>query len=166
MVTQIQERRSWRPVGPAAKRMGRTRFVAALCITLSYLAPARAAATSVSVTDEWFRLIVPTRPAAGYFKLANNTDTAMELVGAASPGCGDLMLHQSHSANGNETMRLVKSLQIPARGSVNFTPGGYHLMCMSPTATLSPGKSVPVTLKFADGRSLTVDFPVRGVVTK
>ena len=166
MMIQIQERRSRRPFGPVTEGAWRRRFVVAVLIMLNNLAPARAADGGVSVTDEWLRYIVPTRPAAGYFKLDNNTDAAIELVGAASPACGDLMLHQTRNVNGTETMRLAKSVGIPARGSVSFSPGGYHLMCMSPTATLSPGKNVPITLKFADGKSVTVDFPVRGAVTE
>lgn len=166
MATILQEWRSRRPFGPAGKRVWRTLSVAALCMILNDPTATHAATGNVSVTDGWLRFIVPTSPAAGYFRLDNNTNAAIEPVGAASPGCGELMLHQSRNVNGTETMSPVKNVRIPAHGSLEFTPGGYHLMCMSPTATLSPGKSVPVTLKFADGKSLTVDFPVRGAVTE
>jgi periplasmic copper chaperone A len=166
MATIIQQRQSQRAFGLVTECAWRTRFAVAVLIMLNNLAPVCAASGGVSITDEWLRFVIPTSPAAGYFRLDNNTDAAIELVGAASPACGDLMLHQSRNVNGTETMRLVKSVRIPARGSVNFIPGGYHLMCMSPTATLSPGKNVPVTLKFADGKSVTVDFPVRGVATE
>ncbi len=60
-------------------------------------------------------------------------------------------------------MTPVKSVPVPAHQSISFAPGGYHLMCMAPTASLKPGSSVPVTLKFEDGGTLTADFPVRGV---
>jgi hypothetical protein len=56
----------------------------------------------------------------------------------------------------------VASVDVPPHGSVSFAPGGYHLMCMAPAATLKPGTSVPMTLRFADGGTLTGDFPVRG----
>jgi copper(I)-binding protein len=42
-----------------------------------------------------------------------------------------------------------------------FAPGSYHLMCMQPTDAVQPGKTVQVTLKFADGASVTGDFDVR-----
>ena len=51
---------------------------------------------------------------------------------------------------------------MPAGGSVTFAPAGYHLMCMKPTAAVKPGGTVPVTLTFKDGGTLTGDFPVRG----
>ena len=84
------------------------------------------------------------------------------LVGAASPGCGDLMLHRSVSDNGQERMEMVDSVAVPAHGEVRFEPGGYHLMCMSPTAEAARGRSVPVTLRFQDGCSLDGELAVRG----
>jgi hypothetical protein len=119
-----------------------------------------AAAGSVSVTGAQMRFIIPARPAAGYFKLDNGTDNALSLVGAASPSCGMLMLHQSREVNGTETMRPIKSVAVPAHGAVSFAPGGYHLMCMSPAAGMASEKTVRVTLKFADGSTVATDFAV------
>jgi len=61
-----------------------------------------------------------------------------------------------------DRMSMVKSMRIPAHGEVKLAPGGYHLMCMSPSKDMTPGRSVPVTLSFADGSSITTNFPVRG----
>ncbi len=159
MVTILQDPRSKPARGLDAKYAW---LAAAFCGVLMGAMAAQAAANDVSVANGRLRLVVPTRPAAGYFKLDNSTDAAIELVGASSPGCGQLMLHQSRNVNGVETMLPVKSVQVAAHGSVSFAPGGYHLMCMSPAATLSPGKTVPITLKFADGKSITADFAVHG----
>ena len=73
-----------------------------------------------------------------------------------------LMLHQSKQVNGVDTMRAVKSVTVPAHGTVSFAPGGYHLMCMQPQPSMQAGGSATVTLKFADGQSLTQSFPVKG----
>ena len=161
MVTILQELRSKPAHGRDAKYLCAW-LAAAVCGVLMSATAAQAAANNVSVAHGWLRLVVPTRPAAGYFKLDNSTDAAIELIGASSSGCGQLMLHRSRNVNGVETMHPVKSVQVAAHGSVSFTPGGYHLMCMSPAATLSPGKNVPITLKFADGKTITADFAVHG----
>jgi periplasmic copper chaperone A len=123
---------------------------------------ALAAPAGVSISGQWFRLIIPSRPAAGYFILSNETDAPRSLVGAASPGCGMLMLHKSVSTNGVERMLMVPSVAVPAHAKVQFAPGGYHLMCMSPTPLMKPGQSVPVTLRLANGETVSADFPVRG----
>ncbi len=72
------------------------------------------------------------------------------------------MLHRSVNDNGQERMEMVASVSVPAHGEVKFAPGGYHLMCMSPTAALARGRSVSVTLRFKDGGSLAATFLVRG----
>jgi copper(I)-binding protein len=122
---------------------------------------AKAAEPGIRVSGPWFQVIMPSRPAAGYFALTNDSAEARTLVGAASPGCGMLLPHRSVSHGGVEQMELVQSIPVPTHSGIAFVPGGYHLMCMSPAASLTPGASVPVTLRFADGGSITVDFPVR-----
>ncbi len=72
------------------------------------------------------------------------------------------MLHRSVSENGTARMEMVPNVVVPPHGTVTFSPGGYHLMCMSPAAAIAPGQSVPVSLRFNDGTSLSVKFPVYG----
>jgi copper(I)-binding protein len=134
--------------------------LAALAISV---APAFAASNGLSIKDAWMRTIIPSRPAAGYFTLSNETDKKQVIVGAESPACGMLMLHQSQHKSGMEHMAMVERVVVPAHGKVTFAPGGYHLMCTSPTKVLVKGHSVPVTLHFADKSSLTAQFPVHGV---
>jgi periplasmic copper chaperone A len=125
---------------------------------------AAAAEPGLVVKDGWIRSIVPSRPAAGYFALSNETDRDRTLVGASSPACGTLMLHQSLHESGQDRMEMVEKVPVPAHGTVNFTPGGYHLMCMSPSKEMASGHSVPVTLRFADHGTITANFAVRTAV--
>lgn len=142
-------------------------LVAGLCsIALTSATVAGANTSGVSITHAWVRFVISTRPAAGYFEIDNSTDAAIELIGASSTGCGELTLHQSRKLNGVETMVPIERVEVPAHGSVTFAPGGYHLMCISPAATLLPGKSVPITLKFRDGKTIPADFEVRGASNK
>ncbi len=152
----------WRKAGPGASPMRRAMpAVAAVCGVLMAGAAVQAGEAGMGLSAPWFRLVMPSLPAAGYFTLSNPTGAAHTLVGAASPACGMLMLHQSIDQNGQERMVMVQSVAVPAHGKVSFAPGGYHLMCMSPSAEMRPGRSVPVTLRFADGGTLTATFPVR-----
>lgn len=141
---------------------GRVVKRAALAAILSLTAAPAFAAGNVSIENPWLRFIIKARPAAGYFTLKNNGDKPVALVSASSPACGMLMLHQSKEVNGVETMRPVKSVAVPAHGTISFAPGGYHLMCMQPQPSMQAGSSAMVTLKFDDGQSLTQSFPVKG----
>jgi copper(I)-binding protein len=120
-----------------------------------------AVASGLSVQEPWMRFVIKSRPAAGYFTLVNDTDSPAELTGASSSACGMLMLHQSKTVNGLEQMLPVKSVAVPTHGTLRFAPGGYHLMCMSPNSKMTVGATVPVTLKFANGKTVTAQFPVK-----
>lgn len=137
-------------------------LIAATLAALVLTTAGPAAAAGLSIEKPWIRLIIKARPAAGYFTVKNDTDKPAELTGAASPACGMVMLHQSVEENGVGKMLPVKSVAVPAHGALTFAPGGYHLMCMQPQADMAVGKSVPLTLKFADGQNLTASFPVKG----
>lgn len=135
-----------------------------LTCALAVVAAAHAGDNNLAISDPWVRTVVPSRPAAGYFTLTNKTAKAEELVGASSPACGTVMLHQSVDQNGVEKMLMVKSIAVPPGGQIKFAPGGYHLMCMMPSKDVMPGHSMPITLRFADGGTITASFPIRSAM--
>lgn len=153
--------------GPGARPMrGKMLLLGLLCGALVAGGTVWAGETGLALSAPWFRLVMPSLPAAGYFILSNSGATEKTLIGAASPACGMLMLHRSVDQGGQERMVEVANVPVPAQGKVSFMPGGYHLMCMSPAAAMRPGQSVPVTLRFAGGELLTASFPVRNATGK
>jgi copper(I)-binding protein len=140
------------------------KFFLALLFAAAIAAPVNAA--DLTVTNGWFRALPGGLPSGGYFSLGNSGASPVELTGARSPACGMLMLHQSIDTGGMSRMDDVRRVTVPAGGSVSFSPGGYHLMCMNPTAAMTPGKTVPVTLLFANGTSTDASFAVRNATGK
>jgi copper(I)-binding protein len=155
----MQARRQLR-AGRVAKGYGLTLAILLAAVAMGSQ-PAAAGEDDLVLSGGYMQTTIPSVPGAGYFTLENKGEMDRELVGASSPGCGSVMLHKSEEVNGVSTMRHVDSVPVPAHKSITFAPGGFHLMCMSPTASLKPGNSVPVTLTFKDGSTLTGDFPVR-----
>ncbi|MGH6887844.1 MAG: copper chaperone PCu(A)C [Rhizomicrobium sp.] len=141
-----------------------TRTAAAALVASALAMPAWAAGLSVS--GPWFRTLPEGLPSAGYFEIHNSTSSPVVLTGARSSACGMLMLHQSTEKGGTSRMRDVASVTVPANGTFVFAPGGYHLMCMNPSADMSPGKSVEVTLVLAGGRTVEAPFSVRTATGK
>jgi len=129
-------------------------------------APARAAEPGVSLQGGWMRMLIASRPAGGYFTLRNAGGQDRMLTGASSPACGSVMLHESKHDGGTERMVMVAKVKLPAHGALTFAPGGYHLMCMHPGAAMRVGGTVPVTLRFADGGSVSAPFVVKGALDK
>jgi copper(I)-binding protein len=151
--------------GPASGKFKNFAIIvgAGMFFALSAAAPqAWAADSGLAISDTWIRVIVPSRPAAGYFKLTNNGDADQTLIGASSPGCGTVMLHKSVTVDGADKMEMVMKVPVPAHGALEFAPHGYHLMCMKPSADMKPGADMPVTLNFESGISLTADFKIKG----
>jgi hypothetical protein len=109
----------------------------------------------------WIRVLPAELPAGGYVTLHNSGDSPVALTGASSPRYTHVMLHQSSTESGMGRMSMVDQLAIPAHGSVALAPGGYHLMLMHATGAVSAGDTVSITLDFADGSHLPVDFMAR-----
>jgi copper(I)-binding protein len=128
---------------------------------LSAPAYAGAKAEKVEITGGWFRALPAGLPAGGYFTLRNNSDSDIALTGAKVPACGMVMLHKSVESGGMGRMVHVEAVNVPAHGSVSFKPGGYHIMCMKPKATMKPGGHVAVTLEFKSGATASAKFVVK-----
>ena len=117
------------------------------------------------VQKAWIRLpAVPGRPAAGYLTLVGGKEDAI-LVAVTTPAAARTELHETmkmdapagHEAmpgmgHGATTMRPLESLPLPAGQTVKLAPGSRHLMLFDMDAKVTPGASVPLQLRFADGR--------------
>jgi hypothetical protein len=122
--------------------------------------PGQPPLAEIHAQNPWFHYLLPNLPAAGYLVLQNTGSGSAILTGASSPDCGSLMLHQSQEKSGMSSMSMVSDITVPAHGSVAFTAGGYHLMCMQPK--LKVGQRVPFALHFKDGAVLLLMAPVYG----
>ena len=58
-------------------------------------------------------------------------------------------------------MRMAQRITVPAGGTAQLSPGGYHLMLSQAGKPVHVGDTVPLTLRFADASTLTVNFAVR-----
>ena len=118
-------------------------------------------APAVSVEHAWVRLLPGALPAGGYATLRNSGDKPVVLISASSDDYKRVMLHQSTMHDGMSHMSRIDKLTLPAHASIELTPGGYHLMLMHATHAIEVGDMIPVTLHFAGGKTLTVNFKAR-----
>ncbi|HEY5629516.1 MAG TPA: copper chaperone PCu(A)C, partial [Candidatus Limnocylindrales bacterium] len=75
-------------------------------------------------------------------------------------GMGSAMPAAS-GTGGMMTMVEVDKVDIPAGGTVEFKPGGYHIMFMDLTDTLAADQTIDLTLTFANAGPITVKAEVR-----
>jgi len=140
------------------------RFRATLAIALSLCGGIASAATTClpSVSDGWIRL----GPAgmdmlAGYARIDNACATPVEIVSASSPAFADVSLHETRIDHGISRMRALAVLPVATHASVEFAPGGLHLMLMAPTMPLKVGDAVSIDFTLRDGRRIAGRFTVR-----
>jgi copper(I)-binding protein/uncharacterized protein YcnI len=128
-------------------------------------ADAAVVAGDIEIGAAWARATLPGQKAAGgYLTIANTGGEADRLVGASSPLAGKVEVHTMEVVKDVMTMRPVEGgLEIPAGGTVELKPGGYHLMFMDVTAPFAEGETVPVTLEFEKAGSTELMLPVRVV---
>jgi len=118
-------------------------------------------APSVSVRNAWIRWLPANLPAAGYATVQNYGDRPVTLTGASTPDYAATMFHQSRNEDGVERMMMIDSVRIEPHSEMSFAPDGFHIMLMQPMRAIQPGDHVLLTLRFADGRSVPVQFDVR-----
>ena len=65
------------------------------------------------------------------------------------------------ASDGMMQMREADGLVVPAHGSVQLAPGGYHLMLMNLQQPLREGQSAELSFVLDDGTRVKATFPVR-----
>lgn len=121
-------------------------------------APAAASSASaqaipqVSVRDCWVRAMPANLPSAGYFVVENQREQAVRLTGIETPAFRTTMLHETVKKDGMARMQHTSDVTVPAKGSLEFKPGGYHAMLEQPAGKLVVGERIDVRFLFgADG---------------
>lgn len=142
------------------------RPLAAGALLIAGLTPAAARDASVgplTVRSPWTRPTPPGAPAAaGYMRVTNRGRVGDRLLGASSPSVTRVEVHEMTLEGGIMRMRhLPRGLEVPAGGSAELKPGGYHLMLIGPRRPFAVGASVPVTLRFERAGAIRVELDVR-----
>jgi copper(I)-binding protein len=94
-------------------------------------------------------------------KIANSGD-ADKLVKAMSDVAGTVELHTVEMENNVMKMRPVEFIEIPAKGSAELKPGGFHVMLIGLKKELKPGETFNLTLMFEKAGEQQVQAMVRG----
>lgn len=96
---------------------------------------------------------------AAYFAVTNrgaaDTLTVVEVEGALVA-----MIHEQSVEGGQEVMRHVSVLPVPAESTVTLRPGGLHLMIEGFQKSPVVGDTLTITLHFARAGIVTVRAPV------
>ncbi|WP_340587714.1 copper chaperone PCu(A)C [Erythrobacter alti] len=138
-------------------------IVLASCGTEEAEAPVEAAAgdcpPGISVTDGWLALpAVSGNPAAVYFTITNDTESQVTIRTASVLGAGSAMLHETAEWSGEMDMQELFTQPLLAGETLEFEPGGKHVMAFDMGEGTEPGGETEATLTFVGGDKCS--FPV------
>ena len=140
-----------------------------------------ATAEAVTVTSPWARVTAAeAKTSAAYMTIASKDGDVLTKASVPASIAGMAQLHEtttsgdsmdgesmdgesmdSGSTTAMKGMKEVSSIEIPAGGSVQLKPGGYHIMLMELAKPITAGETVPVTLTFEKAGEVTVDAVAR-----
>jgi copper(I)-binding protein len=137
------------------------------------------AAGGIAVKDAWVRPTTAQMDSSssgsmdnsgdvsGAFMVIENTSSRAERLVKASVSADVAESVEIHETTIDENsvmrMRPVEGIDVPANGSVELKPGGYHIMLLNVKKELKPGDKLPLTLTFTSGQTVTVEAEVRAM---
>ena len=122
-----------------------------LCLTVNLFTPIAQANHQAMIQDAWVADAPPVATIrAGYLKLINNGSHAISIKSFRSPDFARVELHKTIVADGMVKMEEVKQLTIEAGDTVEFKPGGYHLMLFNPRKKLKIGDQIKLHVLLKD----------------
>ncbi|MEJ7934609.1 copper chaperone PCu(A)C [Sphingobium sp. AN558] len=135
----------------------------ALCVPLALsLFLAACGDPAPTYIDQAYVRLSPNKasPSAGYF-IAHGGDSATQLRGVLTDYALKVEMHESMSAGGMTKMAPLSSVDIPAKATVAFAPGGKHLMLWGVNDTAIGRGKMTLTFLLANGDRLLVDAVIQ-----
>lgn len=124
--------------------------------------PAAAAGPQAVIEDAWIADAPPVaKIRAAYLKLHNKGNRTLTVKAFSSPAFARIEMHQTILSGGMMHMQPVKHLALKPGESIEFKPGGYHLMLFDPQRRLAIGDQIKLQLQLADNTTTTFTAVVR-----
>lgn len=97
----------------------------------------------------------------GYFSVWNGSSSTLDLVSVDSSAFSSVELLQTAQEDGVTRLRAIEGgLRIPPHSELLMRPDGVQLLFRKPREPIAVGRSLAVTLRFADGSSQEVEATV------
>ncbi len=147
--------------------MSRSLLLAVLILTVcSVQSPAslghEITAGDIRITHPWARasLSLKARNGVSYITVYNSGSRTDRLIGASTYIADRAELHTHEMKGDVMKMRPVEAVEIPAGGTVEFEPGGLHIMLLGLRTPLRKGMTFPMTLEFESAGDVDVDVVI------
>jgi len=121
--------------------------------------------SDVNVEGAWARATFAlAQTGAVYLTLNNNAQEPLTLLSAQVPSnvAEEAQLHDMNMSDGMMQMvQIQEGIEIAADDSVQFAPGGKHVMLLGLKEPLNVGGSISLTLNFVQQAPITIQVPIK-----
>jgi copper(I)-binding protein len=122
-------------------------------------------APGIALTDAVVKLPMASgRPGSAYFTLSQGNGAARKIAGVFVEGVGRAEMHESKMDNGVATMAPVKDVPIEPGKTVEFKPGGLHVMLYDFGTGLTAGGETELTVTLDNGDKISAKAKVVGAM--
>ncbi|MBI5963775.1 MAG: copper chaperone PCu(A)C [Chloroflexi bacterium] len=98
---------------------------------------------------------------AAYMNIKNTGTEADTLLKATCDAAMMVQVMETKMENDVMSMGEIPGIDLPAGGTVELKPGGYHVMLMDLMMEIKDGTTISVTLEFAKAGKVVVEVPVK-----
>lgn len=138
------------------------KYILTVLLAVPMLLQASPFQVPVQINDAWVRQA----PAGAvvmvaYARISNASDESYWIKAASSPAFESIQLHETVDDNGIARMLNLKSVELSARTTVEFAPGGRHFMLFNPRWTLAAGERIDFELLLGNGQRQPFSAVVR-----
>jgi len=125
------------------------------------LLSACSAATGIEISHGWVRPAAQGENGAVYFLLENHSASADELLGVSSDIAEAAEIHESKMEGDVMQMNQLMSVPIQGKTSLEFAPGGLHIMLIRLKKDLKINEEIELVLRFKNHEDITIKVPIK-----
>jgi copper(I)-binding protein len=133
----------------------------AIALLGTLLLSACSSATGITIDDAWTRPAAQGDNGAVYFLLQNHSAGSDELIAVSSDVAESVEMHETTMEGDVMQMQQVLSVPVKGKESIEFAPGGLHVMLIGLRQDLKVGDHFQITLQFAEADDITLNVPVQ-----
>jgi hypothetical protein len=105
--------------------------------------------SGIKIERPWVRAVPPnSKNSAAYMVMHNQSSTEDRLIEIKTSIAEIAEMHTVVREGELISMEQVENISVPAKGSVEIAPGGFHIMLINLKKTAKAGEQVALTLKF------------------
>ena len=137
-------------------------LISIFLLAILLISGCRAQSGELTIQNAWARPASNGNNGAAYFTLENGTSSEDRLLSVTTEIADAAEVHMSmmHS-NGVMSMQMQEEVAIPSGESLEFKPGGLHVMFIGLNQDLKAGDIIFLTLNFEKAGNLAIEIPVK-----